>query len=104
EVVVVGPVDSLLLVVACRRQPQLDLAVLREALERQEEAPLELRAVRCERVDFAARVGTACETVCRPTTRVAADGDDVALPRRPFALHSKKPARDVEDQVIVLAV
>src|SRR5690242_425332 len=100
KVVVVGPVDALFLVVACRRQPRVDVTVLGETLERQEEASFELGAVGGERVDFTARLGASCQAGSRPPRRVAAEGDDVAHTPRPTCTRaSDEPIRHVKDQV-----
>ena len=68
------------------------------------EAPVELRAVRSERIDLTGRVGSSPKAVSGSAIRVRPHDDDVAVERCPFALHAVEPISEIEDEVVPLAI
>jgi hypothetical protein len=95
-------VDPARLVVLRLLQAEVNVALARELLDRQEVAASDVWTVRRERVDLAGRVSTHEHSVGCSPRRVAANDNDVAVAPRPLALHTDEFRPQVEDKVVSL--
>ena len=100
QFVVLSPTDARLLVVPCRPQPQVDLALIGEVLDRQEVTAILLRAVDGESINLVTRVCTLDVARAGSTTGAALDGHDVSTAWSPLALDANQSAVKVDDQVV----
>jgi hypothetical protein len=98
EVEIVGPMDTAALVVSRWGKSQPDL-MRRKAVDRHEEASVELEAVCGECIDLLSCIQTANEPCAGSPVGVAADENQLPVSCRPFALNAhESPAHD-EDHV-----
>jgi hypothetical protein len=68
-----------------------------------EEAGVEIGAVRCIRVELAVSIRPAQESITVAPGRIAPKHHHISVPRRPLALHAKETRTDVEDHVVPTA-
>ena len=71
-----------------------------EARRSNEEAAIQLRAVRGDRVDLCGPVTPAAQALARATRRVATHDDDLPMTRRPLALSADESCPDIQDEVV----
>ena len=90
------------LVVAARREPQLNGRAPDRQFLRKEKAAIEFGAVRSDNVDLAGLVQAVDQPVATAPAPPSPDRDDVSLPDGPFALHAEQPGADIEDEVVPL--
>src|SRR3954449_9708837 len=90
EFVVLRPVDAKSLVVPRRAETQLDVALIRERVHRQQIAPVEIAAVRGKSVDVFARVVLAKKAIAITPIAIAPHDNHIAAARSPFALDSQQ--------------
>jgi hypothetical protein len=104
EVEVLSPVDALHLVVSTWRKPQRYRGSVLDERNGDQEAPVELEAVRANCIDLLRRVAAAYESVCTSSSALAANDQDVSSPRRPFALQVNQFAPGRENHVVSTAL
>src|SRR5206468_9986409 len=90
------------LVVPCRRETQLDSASPTKCRQREEVAPIGIRAVGGEGVNLIRRIEPPQQPVTVTPIRVTANDHYIAVTARPFALNSHESWSQIEDQVIAL--
>src|SRR6266851_5703895 len=72
--------------------------------DRQQVARVKLRTVDADRVDFARVICGPHMSVGRAAAGADPNDDDIALPRRPLALHPQQLRVQIEDQVVALSL
>jgi hypothetical protein len=82
---------------------QHDLPAFDEKVVGQEVAALGVRAVGSKCIDLVGGINPANEAMAIPSRRVAADNDDLAVPRSPLALNTNEPPVQVEQHVVAAA-
>ena len=92
------------LVVLRSIQPQPNLRTVREAIQRQEVAAIQIGTEGGERIDFIDGVRAANHAASSPPTRVASDEYNITVASGPLALHANEPRLKTEDQDVAPAL
>jgi hypothetical protein len=90
------------LVVSARAEPQLDGRPLHRHLERQEITTIQVLAVRRNGVDLGRFVSAVNQALRAAAAAPSANQHDITVLNRPFALDTKQPRPEVEDEVVAL--
>jgi hypothetical protein len=105
EFEVFGPMDPATLVVERGRQAQIHMPPALPKLRWQEKALIQIWRISGEQVDFVACVVSIDQLAADASPgRVRANDNDVAVPRRPLALHTKQTVTRVDDEVVSAAL
>jgi hypothetical protein len=100
ELKIARPVHAADLVVSARPQPQVDLGSPREQFKWKEVAAFDIRAIGREGIDLSLHVDASDQPVTVSTRSVATQDYDIAMARRPFALHTNEAGSKLENQVV----
>ena len=74
--------------------------LFRSPTDRQQIAPLRVRAVGRDRIDLGARIRPPEEGVATTPRRTAPDGDDISTPPCPLTLDAKEAGAQVDGEVV----
>jgi hypothetical protein len=78
----------------------MELSTSRKQLWREDEASIDVGAVRNDRIDLGGGLSPYAHPLDRSPTRVAPDDHDVVDAQRPLALDTQQPAAEVKDEVV----